>query len=325
MNSIQKFDFVENRSLSKIITDSFRFAWLNLKSLSISLFYICFIPILIYGLTSYLYFNDYFSSTLSLNNTEGFENLNFHNFILEIQNSGLIRSFSYLSLTYIGALLLSMFISIVSFSYIKLYQNVSEITPSSVWKTSKKYFPKILFYNVLLILTIIIGNLICLIPLMLWKLGIIVTILLYIIFTFLIFYLYIKILFSPLFIILEDKGVWDSIKNSFNFTKNIFWETFLFCLIFGIITSMISSLFKLPGTILLYISSILGIINDNDPSDNTTVLSSLLIGLGGAFGFLMYSLKYVGTCFFYYSTKEKRQGYNTYKELDKIGVYEAEV
>jgi hypothetical protein len=295
-----------------MVSDTINFVKINYKSLFSGLFYICTPALLLFGVFTFLFFNNYFNFTLT-------------SFMGASPYTGtsapeeFIGFLPYLFLFFAGSFLAISFVSTASYAYVKLYKNEEEITTASLWSTSRRYLGKVLGAQLLLFVLLIIAYGICFIPLFLGTIGAFLMLLLFLIFFVGVFHFSIKLTFFQAFIILEDAGIIESFKRSYKFTTGIFWKTFLFMLLIGFIGYFFAYLLQLPGIIFIYFNFIMGIVSGNSDSSFSILLGSALTGLGSAFGCILYSIIFIGICFLYYSVIENRQGTGIKGEIDTIG------
>lgn len=316
MNKSQKIELLKVRDISSLLSDTFSFTKANFKSLFTGLFYICAPILLVYGICSVLFFNSYFNLILTNVTQEINENSYVSNDYSDMFLS-IIPNVLFFSLS---AFLAMSLVYTVSLCYIKLYKNNEEISTPILWIQTKKYFGKVIGSQFILLLATIIAYAVCFFPMIMGPIGAIFTVLFFIIFIFGLFYLYIKLIFAQAFIILEDKGIFESFKLSYKFTQGIFWNIFLFIFLMGLITSLFTYIFQLPGTILIYVNIFMGFANQNSSGNSfISLLGSALTGLGAAIGYVAYSIYYIGLSIFYYSTIENRTGIATNTQIENIG------
>lgn len=313
MNKSQKIELLKVRDISSILVDTFSFVKANFKSLFSGIFYICSPTLLICGIGAFLFFNNYFNTIFPTITKQVSE----YSYASNIPENFLLL-IPYMLLFLLVAFLALSFIFTVSLCYVKLYKNKEKISTPILWKLTRKYIGKIIGAQVILLLAAIIAYMICFLS---FRMNIAaISVLLFLIFFIGIFYFPIKLLFTSIFIILEDKGIIESFKFSYQFTKGIFWKVFLFMFLMSLIIYLFMYLFQLPGLILSYFNLFMGVINQNS-SDNSfpILLGSALTGLGSALGYSVYSIYYIGLSIFYYSTVEKRTGMAANAEIEDIG------
>jgi len=213
----------------------------------------------------------------------------------------------------------------VTYSYIKFYREDKEreITVSMLWQESKKHFWKIIGTLMLILVALIV------IMLLFTFLGGIVSggnagltvlfiFLMMIIFLVLGVFFSVKFAFFPFFIVLSDSSVINSISASYNFTRGIFWKTFGFIFVLGMIVGFASGIFMVPGYLFMVIGLITGITHTGSTSF-ILLLSNALISVGMACAFMLYSVIFTGNSIFYFSEIEKKDGVMANREIDEIG------
>lgn len=313
----KKFEFLKIRSTTSIIGDTLSFIQENFKSLFSALFYICGPSFLVTIIGSALFFKNYFAIIFSTIN-----DLNYSNAGPDVNE--LLMLIPYGLLMLLGVYFSMSFVITVTFCYVKLYKDKKDLTTSSVWRSTKNYILKIIGGNVLVLIVFIIGYFICLIPLFIlagsdnYISGIFLVVILSIAFIIFAFYLNVKISFYQHFIVAEDKGIIESLKASYQFTKGIFWKSFIVILLLSLITSVISNIFQMPGMLLIYVNLILGMTNGEEHSLLSS-LGNVLTGIGMTMSTLAYCIVYIGISLTYYSVMEERYGIKNSEEIDSIG------
>lgn len=309
MNKSQKIELLKVRDISSTLLDTFSFIKANFKPLFSGIFYICVPILLIYGICTFLFFDNYFSITALVPKYET------GSYTSKEETMSL---FFYALLFLLTTFLAVSFIFTVSICYVKLYKNEEEISTPILRKLTRKYMGKIIGSLLIGFLVVAIASVASFLSITIGG-GSLSAFLPFIIFIAAI-YLSIKLLFTPMFIVLENRGIIESFKLSYQFTKGIFWKVFLFMFLMSLMTSLFMYLFQLPGLILNYFILFMGVINQNS-SDNSflILLESASTGLGSALGYITYSIFYIGLSIFYYSTIEKRTGIAANAEIENIG------
>ncbi|MDR2122875.1 MAG: hypothetical protein LBP34_07095 [Flavobacteriaceae bacterium] len=312
MDPQQKIEFLKTRTVSNTITDTINFIRTNGKSLLGGLFGICIPILLLSGVFAFLFFTNYFDFI--------FTTLLEQNEYMVSETERIGETILYLFLFLLSTFLTMSLVSTASYVYVKLYRNEEKITTKTLWDASKKYLGKVIGAQILFFGSLVVVYVICLIPIFIGGDIAFLTLLLLPLSFVGIFYFSMKLTFFQAFIVLEDSGIMESFKQSYHFTRGIFWKTVLFMLLIGFVAQFFTYLFQLPGVILIYFQLIMGFTQgDYLDSSFSWTLGGALIGVGSAVGYVLYSIIFIGICFLYYSTIESRQGIRAKNEIDSIG------
>ena len=305
-----KLEFLKPRSFGSRIADVFAFLKQDFKPFFKGLLTITLPVICLYAIVSFMFYSNYFGII-------GLQHM-------EVANSTPLTGMLWMIPTYLMIGIVSIFIAVVTLSYIKFYNEdkAREITPSMLWLETKRHFWRVLGANLLLGLTIVLAVFIVSLTtgLLVGGTGVFGGIL-FVFFLLLLLipaliWFSVKIIFSSIFIIIEDKGIIQSFKDSYNFTNGIFWKTLGFIIIITAMVSAVSQIFSLPGAVFSSADMILGI------GSFVRDLGNILTALGSSVGLILYCVTYIGYAIFYFSEKEQRYGIMANLEIDKIGSQE---
>jgi hypothetical protein len=301
-----KLELLKSRSFGVMLADTFKFLQQNLKPFSKGLFVIVLPLLLAYITVSYLFFSSYF---LYFN----MSNIQYINPSIPAQMLWIIPMFLLLGIA-------SVFIAATTVSYTKLYAEDSEreILPSLLWKEIKQYFWRIAGANLLLMLAAIFA--VAVIAFIFGGLignsgigGIILVFFIFLLLALAAVYFSTKLIFFPVAIIIENKSIIQSFKDSYSFTKGIFWKLFLFVLLLSLMISTAVQILNLPGMVLTYLKMFINV------GIFTQHLANVLMALASSLGLLLYSVMYIGIAIFYFSEKEQRCGIAASRQIDEIG------
>jgi hypothetical protein len=106
-----------------------------------------------------------------------------------------------------------------------------------------------------------------------------------------------------------------------SFTTGIFWKTIGIYFILALLVGVISSVFSLPGMLMMFVSIVSGLASNNTMHDSSflMLLSGILISIGAAISYLLYAILFAGQAVLYHGEMEKEFGINTKKMIDEIG------
>jgi hypothetical protein len=213
------------------------------------------------------------------NNLEYFQNM--------IIQYGLIIIIYYLSASVISS---------ITLGYIVEYINNGPKVPfENVLSQVKIFLSRILALNLVYYLIIMIASLFFLIP------GI---------------FLAISLILSPVVLVLEDTGIGESMKRSIYFTKGYWWRTLGYMLVIGIVYTIISMVFSIPGMIL----GIFFAIGPGEASPDSPLMLMLTIisSIISTFSYLFSALLIIFSAFYYHSQYELKEAGNLMKSIDEV-------
>ncbi|MCL2596204.1 MAG: hypothetical protein FWD66_00775 [Paludibacter sp.] len=309
----EKIELYKMRTFTEMLSDTFLFVRQNFKPFFKGLFFITSPALLLTVIAGFFFWNGYRSM--------------FHN--LEYGQVGTalpMEMFIWMLPMMLSVLVVSTLIMDVTFSYIKLYRQDkdSAIPVSMLWQECKKHFWKLIGaqFTIVMIVVVLMFLFVLLGRLMTGgNVFIMVMFLLFLLFLLSILGMFfgVKLIFYPFFIVVGDSDIIDSFSGSYNFTRGIFWKTFGFLLILGMIVGFASYIFYIPGYIMVVVSAIMGISQHTDNNSFFSLLSSAIMSIGMACAYLLYSVVFIGESIFYFSEIEKEQGIVANREIDEIG------
>ena len=305
-----KLELLHPRSFGSRISDIFVFLKQELKPFFKALLTVVFPVLCVYVVVSFMFYNNYF----------GLVGLQY----LEIANTAAMTRMFWMIPMYLLIGIISLFIAVATLSYIKFYNddNEREIAPSLLWKEIKRHFWRVLGANLLLGITIVI--VVFALSLATGVLvngigeigGILFLFIALFFFVLALVWFCVRIVFSSIFIVIEERSIIQSFKDSYNFTRGIFWKTLGFVILVTAMVSAASQILSLPGSIFMYVDMFLNI------STFSQNLGNVLLALGSSIGLVLYCVVYIGYAIFYFSEKEQRYGIMANLEIDKIGSQE---
>lgn len=278
----QKVEIRKIRDFSENINDTILFIRQNLKPLLTSFLGIAGVFMLASAIFTGLYQSQWamlFKNILNSRNQQ------------EISPGEMINGKYFLVLIFSWMNFVAM--QVVVISYIKVYEIKNGETPeiNEVWDVFKKYFFKVFFYSIPIVLLSVLGLMLCLVP------GI-----------------YFFVVFVPFsaILIIEDQSFGEAYSRCFRLIKDNFWVSL------GIyfLTYLISAFSG--GIISAVIGGIAGAISyftTKDISATVGIVSSIL----SIFGFIFYIIYYIAVTLHYFNLSERYDGTGMMKKLDSIG------
>lgn len=278
----QKVELRKIRDFSENLNDTILFIRQNFKSLLTCFLGIAGIFMLTSAVLTGIYqsqFGNLFRDILSRKNPDAVSP-----FYMINANYFLVIFFSWLNF---------VVMQVAVISYAKVYEAKNGEAPviEEVWNVFKRYFFKVFFYSIPIILLTVLGCVFCLVP------GV-----------------YLWVVFAPFsaILIIEDQSFGETFNRCFRLIKNNFWISL------GIyfITYLIASF---SGAI---ISSIVGIISgliSYFTTRNINATIGIVTSILNIFSFIFYIVYYVAVCLHYFNLAEKHDGTGMMRRLDSIG------
>jgi hypothetical protein len=306
-----KLEFLKPRSFGSRIADVFVFLKQNFKPFSKGLLTITLPVICVYAIVAFMFYSNYLS-------------------LFGMQNRGITPDYTsvmgvfWMLPMYLLVGITSLFIAVGTLSYVKFYNEDKEreITSSMLWLEIKRHFWRVLGANLLLGVTIVFAIFIVSLAtgVLVGGTGVFggISALFFVFFPLILALIWfsVRIIFSTIFIVIENKSIIQSFKDSYNFTKGIFWKTLGFIVVVTLLVNAVSQIFSLPGVMFMYADMFLGI------GSFARSFGNVLIALGSSVGLILYCVVYIGYAIFYFSEKEQRYGIMANLEIDKIGSQE---
>jgi len=178
-------------------------------------------------------------------------------------------------------------------SYIKVYEIKNGEAPTivEVWDVFKRYFLKVFFYSIPIVILIGLGLILCFIP------GI-----------------YLWVVFVPFSVILiiEEETFGGAYDRCFRLIKNNFWISLGIYFLTYLIAAFSSSIIS------VVVGGIAGLISYFTTKNiNTTV--GIVTSILDIFGLIFYIVFYLSVCLHYFNLAEKYDGTGMMRKLDSLG------
>jgi len=211
-----------------------------------------------------------------------------------------------LGLGYFFLIVGMVFFYAVVLNYFKLYLDSDdenqEITVTQLWQATKAKILSLIGLSFLVMIMITIGMFLFIIP------GI---------------YLAFALSFTGVVLVIEDKGVFDSIARSFTVIGGHWWSTFGLLFVVSIITSVVSYAFLIPLYIIL---GIFGLSNAQDPASNLDTIISvyqiimlIYMPLYYLVVVMLTSVSISALVLKYFSIVEEKESVGTMQEIENLG------
>lgn len=282
------FQFKKQRELGDIISDSFGFIRNEYKSFFGTILKICAPYILIY-LASMVFYMYAIGDVLDFTNSS--------------RNAGFSAGMMFLSiaLLLISTILAYVFASASVLNYIKSYiNNNGLINENEIKQGIYKQLAGFLGLGILKWITIIVGAMLCFLP---------------------VFYLMVPMFVVFSVYVFEEKDVSDSYSYSFSLIKDEFWMTFFTIIIMYIIIAIAGYAFSLPAS--LYSIIKMGTFSSEfDPADMKSFFDPIMILLNILSYLFQYTLNLiliVSAALVYFNLNEKKNFTGTFEQIESIG------
>jgi len=286
-------NFKKTRDLGAMISDTIKFLSVEWKPFLGTIFKISIVPIII-AICAVIYFvmtsTEVFSGFSEFNEDSSFDDLNFSQIFLPL----LIFLCSYI--------VAYALMTVASLSYIKSYiVNKGVVNYDEVQKTTQDKFWTYIGLFILVAIIVGFGMLFCILP------GV---------------YFAVVLSLSVCLVIFQNKGVLDSISDSFSFIKDHWWETFGILLVVQILIGIIGYFAGLPAS-LYQGADMATILEGQDPAE---LLNSFgdpiyltLVGISYLINFILYLVSTVVIVFVYYDIKEQKNPSSDM--INEIGIH----
>ncbi|MEL6562256.1 MAG: hypothetical protein AAFQ94_29055 [Bacteroidota bacterium] len=224
---------------------------------------------------------------------------------------GMLSAYSRAILGYVGLWFGYSMVGVVTFSYLKVYQQSEDpqtITTDDIWKESKKHILKILLASILTGIMIALGAVFLIIP------GLILAI-------------YLSMV-NPT-IIFEKESVGESINKSFRYISDNFWITVGLAIVVTIITYIISIAFSIPSAIMGFVLSFNSIssIESGEAagiSDTFKILYMAATMVANLAGMIISAIPNVSIALHYFNLKEQKDSTGLMGQISQMGKSSAE-
>ena len=191
-------------------------------------------------------------------------------------------------------LLAYVLISLVTFSYIRIYREQRVAAPigvGAVWAEVQQYIGSGVLLSIASAFIIGFASILLLLP------GI---------------YVGVALTLAPAILVFERQGVGEAISRCFKLISGNWWATLGLLFIMGIIVSIMSLVFTLPAGIVGGLFGA-GVLKD------ITVLSTLFTALASVGGNILQGISATVVAFQYFSLIEEKEGTGLSNQIDSIG------
>ncbi|GHE58050.1 hypothetical protein [Roseivirga thermotolerans] len=221
----------------------------------------------------------------------------------DVTASMILDFFKLYGLILLSTLVTATLVPIITFSYMKAYQNhaPNEISAAMVLKNLGSKFFNLLGFNILMYIAIIIAMFFLVLPAI---------------------YIGIVLSLGSAIILFEENNPIDTFSRAFTLIKGKWWSTFGLVIVMGIIGYVISLFFGLPRTLLFSVKAITTTFSDGDLSAVTQMTTgeqalSILFSVFETFGsILLYSLSYIAIAFQYFNLVERRESRGLMSQIE---------
>lgn len=278
----QKTEFRKIRDFGDILNNTFVFIGQNLGPLLKSLFAICAVFMVMQAIFSGLYQYKSFG------------------ILQEILKSTTRGSYQLREIFTVEYFIIACFpivvftaMQVTCAAYIKYYISHDKQTPSidEVWAIFSRYFLKVLAYNVVLGLLMIIGFCFCLLP------GI---------------YLWVVFVPMPLIVMIEERGLQDAVRRCFFLVRDNFWSSFVVYLVSYLIYSF-------SGGIIGGIISVVIGLGAYLTTQNLRTTISIATSFLNIFTYAFYLVYFISVAFQYFNLTEQKDGTGILSKIESIG------
>jgi hypothetical protein len=198
-----------------------------------------------------------------------------------------------------------VFFYAATINYLKLYLNRDteddEITVAQLWEATKIKILPLLGLIFLLIILVTVGMFLFVVP------GI---------------YLLFALSFSGVVLVIEDKGVFDSISRSFQVISGHWWSTFGLMFVVSLITTVVSYAFMIPMYIIIWI---FGVNSPYDPEANIESMTSIYeivmliyMPLYYFIATMLTAITITALVLKYFSIVEEKESVGTMQEIENL-------
>lgn len=278
----QKIEFRKIRDFGENINDTFVFIGQNLGPLLKSVFAICGVLMLIQAILTAVY--QYRSFDLFQKIFDGSRTGN-------LQLGEIFTGQYFIAVFFPYLLLTSM--QVAATSYIKYYVENDRHQPGidEVWALFLRYFPRVLLYNVLTGLMMILAMPFCFFPAI---------------------YLWVVFVPVPFVAMVEDRSFSDSVSRCFYLINENFWPALLLYFVMTILYSFGG------GIVGLIVSAIVGLFSYLTTSDlrKTIGIASSFLNV---FTYGFYVIFIVSAALHYFNLTEQKEGTGILSKIDQLG------
>ena len=219
---------------------------------------------------------------------------------------GMLTVYSRAILGYVGLWFGYSMVGVVTYSYLKVYQQSDDpqtITTDDIWKESKKHILKILLASLLTGIMIALGAVFLIIP------GLILAI-------------YLSMV-NPT-IIFEKESIGEAINKSFRYVSDNFWITVGLAIVVTIITYIMSIAFSIPSVIMNFVLSFNSISSIESgevgrASDTFKILYMLATMIANLAGMIISAIPNISIGLHYFNLKEQKDSTGLMGQISQMG------
>ncbi len=287
--------FQKERDLGAIISDAFKFLRSEWKPFFGTILKTSMVPILIASVAIVFYMYTFPGFFSGLGTTKFLEEG-----VYEETNIGLLLT----SLTFVGVFFLIAYvvINITALYYIESYiQNKGSIDYAMIQERIKDKFWSFTGLFILVGVIVVFSIFLCVFPVV---------------------YTSVVLSFAAPILVYRKLSVSDTIGFSFKFMNGHWWETFGVLIVVSIITSIIGSIFSIPGVVYFFVKAGT-VLSASDPLAMANALKDpvyLLINSFSYIGqFILYGITLVCHVLLYFDIAEQKYGTGTLENIENLG------
>ena len=238
---------------------------------------------------------------------------------------GMLTVYSRAILGYVGLWFGYSMVGVVTYSYLKVYQQSDDpqtITTDDIWKESKKHILKILLASLLTGIMIFLGAGFFAFFAVLMKGPLIVFGVIFAVITAVILGIYLSMV-NPT-IIFEKESIGKAIRKSFNYITDNFWITLGLAIVVTIITYIMSIAFSIPSVIMNFVLSFNSISSIESgevgrASDTFKILYMLATMIANLAGMIISAIPNISIGLHYFNLKEQKDSTGLMGQISQMG------
>src|SRR5690606_23970310 len=208
---------------------------------------------------------------------------------------------------------LSIFLLLVSFllffvllqgtvlHFIRSYiENQGTVIEKEVYAGVRSDFGHLLGVGIIVPIIIFMGIVLCVLP------GI---------------YLWVPLSFSAALVVFSQKGIIDSITETFELIRDNWWMTFLSLFVMALLVYFIGLIFQIPMFIYLMVKMV-SVVQEGSAANPEAMFDWVYIVfsvIASIAQYLLYSILIIAIAFIYYDLDEKKHFTGTYETISKLG------
>lgn len=312
MQTSRLIDYHLTRDFGTKISVTFEFLRQNFNSLGKSLLLIAGPPILVASLFMGSFMGDMFEMAFNAGRMGDPT-------IMQSYMVGFFAQFIVMMIAYAAAYIAAL--ATIN-CYILLYEQkkTSRISPGEVWAAVRArlgmYIGTVILYLIAIMVTSFVAVFIAgMVMTFSQALGVLLIIAL------MVGFFYVVIATSLIYIVrtYEERDFFDAIGRSINLVRGKWWSTFGLILVLGLIASVISYIFFIPGYIITIVSTLHNVSQPEQAMQNTSTVAVVFFGLYYASAIFLQSITQVGVAFQYFNLVERKEATGLMEKIDSIG------